>query len=41
VGNLNRATAREKSQRYIEMGDPLGWFENLYLQAEGDPSVIP
>jgi SAM-dependent methyltransferase len=36
-----RATARELAHRYIENGDPLGWFEALYAKAGGDRSIIP
>jgi SAM-dependent methyltransferase len=37
----NRATAREIANRYLSKGDALGWFEELYAQANGDASVIP
>jgi ubiquinone/menaquinone biosynthesis C-methylase UbiE len=32
-----RAIAREFTQR----GDPMGWFERLYVTADGDPRNIP
>lgn len=37
----NRATAREIANWYLSKGDALGWFEELYAQANGDASVIP
>jgi SAM-dependent methyltransferase len=37
----NRATAREIARKHLEMGDPLGWFEDLYSQANGNRSIIP
>ncbi len=37
----NRAIARELAHRHVADGDALGWFEALYAQAAGDPSVIP
>ncbi len=36
-----RAKAREIATRHLSAGDALGWFEDLYSEAEGDPSVIP
>jgi ubiquinone/menaquinone biosynthesis C-methylase UbiE len=41
MGELHRATARQIAHRHIDGGDPLGWFETLYAQAGGDPSIIP
>ena len=29
------------AQRYINQGDPTGWFEVLYAQAQGDERAIP
>jgi len=37
----NRAAAREIANRYLSKGDALGWFEELYAQANSDASVIP
>jgi hypothetical protein len=37
----HRATAREIAHKHLDMGDPLGWFENLYSQAGEDISIIP
>lgn len=36
-----RATARELAQRHVADGDPLGWFEVLYVTAGGNSSSIP
>jgi SAM-dependent methyltransferase len=36
-----RATAREIARQYLKIGDPLGWFEELYATAQGDASIIP
>ena len=41
MSELDRATAREIAQRYLDSGDPLGWFEDLYLQAGENASIIP
>ena len=37
----HRATARKIASKYLEMGDPLGWFEKLYSQADQKASIIP
>jgi ubiquinone/menaquinone biosynthesis C-methylase UbiE len=37
----NRARARELAAEYIHKGDPLGWFEALYREAEGGETVVP
>ncbi len=37
----HRATARGIASRYLETGDPLGWFEALYRQADEKASIIP
>ncbi len=29
------------AQKHLQAGDPLGWFEELYFQADGDTSIIP
>ena len=36
-----RAVARRLALESIESGKPLAWFEDLYLHAAGDPSLIP
>ena len=36
-----RALARQLASRSIEQGDPIGWFEALYKQAQGDANSIP
>ena len=36
-----RTTARELARKHLAAGDALGWFEALYAQADGDPSIIP
>ena len=41
MAESHRATAREIAQQYLEAGDPLGWFEDLYTTARGDASIIP
>lgn len=37
----DRKAAREIAGRFLQKGDALGWFEELYSQADGDPSIIP
>src|SRR5271154_5649208 len=37
----NRARARELAAQYIAKGDPTGWFEALYREAERGESVVP
>ncbi len=36
-----RSRARELAAEYIDKGDPLGWFEALYREAEGGETVVP
>ena len=36
---MSRQFARKLAKEYIDAGDPLGWFEALY--ADADPSKIP
>lgn len=36
-----RDTARELARRHYAAGDPLGWFESLYQQAQGNFETIP
>jgi hypothetical protein len=37
----DRSRARELAAEYIEKGDPLGWFEALYREAERGQGVVP
>jgi SAM-dependent methyltransferase len=41
MGDSGRATARGIAYRYLNSADPLGWFDELYLLAGDDPSIIP
>ena len=41
MSKTHRATAREVAKKHIDSGDPVGWFEDLYSQADGDASIIP
>lgn len=41
MGDNHRAIAREIAHKYLEAGDPLGWFEDLYSIAGDDTSIIP
>ncbi len=41
MGDDKRSTAREIARHHLEKGDPLGWFETLYVRADGDESIIP
>ncbi len=36
-----RNKVRELADQFIQQGNPTGWFEALYSQAEGDTSQIP
>ena len=36
-----RRRARELAANYIQRGNPLGWFEALYSEANTDPGIIP
>jgi SAM-dependent methyltransferase len=36
----DRKRARQLAQAYIGRGDPTGWFEALYVVAQGDPAHI-
>lgn len=40
MSEARRATAREIAQPHLNAGDPLGWFEELYLRASQDPSIL-
>ncbi len=37
---MSRARARELARSFIERGDPMGWFEALYVESRGDASAI-
>ncbi len=41
MSESHRKTAREIAHHHLEDGDPLGWFEDLYVTAQGDASIIP
>jgi len=38
---MSRKFARKLAREYIDRGDATGWFEALYSEAAGDPSIIP
>jgi SAM-dependent methyltransferase len=38
---MSRRIARKLAKEHIDRGDPTGWFEALYSEAAGDPSIIP
>jgi 2-polyprenyl-3-methyl-5-hydroxy-6-metoxy-1,4-benzoquinol methylase len=37
----DRTRARELAAEFIRSGDPTGWFEPLYQEAEAGKSVVP
>jgi SAM-dependent methyltransferase len=37
----DRARVRQLASEYIRRGDPLGWFEALYQEADGGNAVVP
>jgi len=37
----DRSTARRLAAESLAQGDPIGWFDKLYVHAEGDASRIP
>lgn len=37
----HRARAREIARAHLDAGDPLGWFEALYVLAGQDASIVP
>ena len=37
----DRARVRQLAQEYLRKGDPLGWFEALYQEAESGDAVLP
>lgn len=38
---LDRTRARQLAAEYIAKGDPTGWFEHLYKEAEEGKSIVP
>ncbi len=36
-----RVKARDIARRHLTAGDALGWFEDLYSAAKGDPTAVP
>lgn len=41
MSETQRTTAREIAHKHLDVGDPLGWFEDLYSRAGEDTSIIP
>lgn len=41
MSQADRTTARDLARRHLSAGDALGWFEQLYADANGDASSIP
>jgi len=41
IGMPDRTRARELAAEYIARGDPTGWFERLYQEAEQGKSIVP
>ncbi len=41
MSEIQRETAREIAHKHLDSGDPLGWFEDLYSQADEESSIIP
>ena len=41
MNETQRVTAREIAHKHLDSGDPLGWFEDLYAQADEELSIIP
>lgn len=41
MGQPDRRQARQLADESLKRGDALGWFEELYVQADGDPTAIP
>ena len=37
----NRAKARDLAKEHLDRGDAIGWFEALYVRADGNADVIP
>src|ERR1700726_1908336 len=38
---IDRKRARELAAEYLQKGDPTGWFELLYKEAEQGQNVVP
>lgn len=38
---INREKVNQLADKYLAKGEPLGWFEELYRLADGNPSQIP
>ena len=41
MSDTDRAKAREITHKHLNLGDPLGWSEELYSEAGEDTSIIP
>ncbi len=41
MSETQRSTARKIAHKHLDTGDPLGWFEDLYSQADEESSIIP
>ena len=41
MSETQRAIAREIANKHLDSGNPVGWFEDLYSQADEDVSIIP
>jgi SAM-dependent methyltransferase len=41
MSEQKRGIARGVAHRYLSQNDPLGWFEELYVQGVNDVSIIP
>jgi 2-polyprenyl-3-methyl-5-hydroxy-6-metoxy-1,4-benzoquinol methylase len=41
MSETQREIAREIAHKHLDSGDPLGWFEDLYSQADEESSIIP
>ena len=39
--DAHRAAARAIAHKHLEVGDPLGWFEDLYSRAGENASIVP
>ncbi len=39
--SLDRTTARQLAHESLAQGDALGWFNRLYVQAEGNERIVP
>ncbi len=41
MSETRRTMARDIARDHLRMGDPLGWFEELYSRVDGDASGVP